>query len=219
MSVSSCACGTSRPRRRAISPPASRFLQIAFRTGVAIPSGNISAATNDAMSNDFGPQVPLLLELGVKVHPMIFLGAYGGPSFGWTGSDFSNAQCGSGSSRSCLGADWRVGLEVQVHFLPAERFNPWIGYGLGFEAASAWASGGGGAGTGINLTGFELGRFAVGMDVRLSRYFGFGPFIGVDFGSYSHEHLQGTGGSVDGSIANTSLHEWTTLGVRAVLFP
>jgi hypothetical protein len=57
------------------------------------------------------------------------------------------------------------------------------------------------------------------MDVRFSRFFGLGPFVGVDFGSYSHEHYQGTGGTIDGSISSTSLHEWVTLGVRAVLFP
>ncbi len=165
------------------------------------------------MSDDFAFQVPLLVEVGIKVHPMLFLGAYGGPSVGPVSSTFSNAQGCAG--HSCLAADWRIGLEMQVHFRPAERLNPWVGYGLGFESASASASGG----LGDTYSGLELARFSGGLDIRLSRYFGVGPYVGLDFGSYSQEHLQQVGKTVDQSISNTALHEWITLGVRAVLFP
>jgi hypothetical protein len=187
------------------------------RTGAAVPLGNISGAQDDGMGNDFGVQIPLILEIGIKVHPMVFLGAYGGPSVGPTSSNFSTAQgCGSGSQRGCIAADWRVGLEVQVHFRPAELLNPWVSYGLGFEAASATASGGGSPPGGATYTGLELARLAGGVDFRLSRIFGIGPYVGFDFGSYSAAHPQGQPSE---SISNTSLHEWLTLGVRGVLFP
>jgi hypothetical protein len=152
---------------------------------------------------------------------MVFLGLYGGPSIGGTSSTFANAQeqCPPGSSRSCVGADWRIGLEVQVHFRPAALFNPWVGYGLGFESASASASGAGVPPTGVTYTGLELARFAGGVDVRLSRYFGLGPFVGLDFGSYSVEHVEDLRTRVDQSIPTTALHEWITIGVRGVLFP
>jgi hypothetical protein len=206
------------PPPRDLPPPASQFFQLAIRTGISIPAGSSSAAAS--MGDAFSFQVPFLLELGVKVHPMIFLGAYGGPSIGGTSSPFGNAQgCTSGSSRSCIATDWRVGLEVQVHFRPAARFNPWVGYGLGFEAASASASGGGAPPASQTFTGLELARLAGGLDIRFSRYFGLGPFVGVDFGSYSQLHAEQGGQTSDQSISSTALHEWITLGVRGVLFP
>jgi len=206
-------------------PPARRWVQVAFRSGVSFPAGSISGAPNDPMSGDFGLQVPIFLEAGIKVHPMIFLGAYTSLSIGGTSSAFADAQgCVSGSSRGCGSTDWRIGLEVQVHFRPAELVNPWLGYGLGFEQVSASASGGGSPATGETFSGLELARIGGGADFRVSRIFGFGPFIEVDFGSYSQEHVQGvtaTGAAstVDQSISNTGLHEWVTLGVRGVLFP
>jgi hypothetical protein len=208
------------PAPRDEPPPPARFFQIALRTGAEIPAGDVSAAQGDSMSNAFSVQIPFLLEIGVKVHPMIFLGAYGGPSIGGTSSVFSGAQSCS-SSRSCIGTDWRVGLEVQVHFRPAERLNPWVGYGIGYEAASVTASGGGMPEGNESFSGLELARIAAGLDFRLSKLFGVGPFAEVDFGSYSHEHVQTVSppATSDQSIPNTALHEWISVGVRGVLFP
>jgi hypothetical protein len=172
------------------------------------------------MGHDFNAQVPFLAEIGVKVHPMLFLGGYGSFAFGGASSTFSNAQGCTGSSwRGCGAVDLRIGLEVQVHFAPAALVNPWAGYGLGFESISASASGGGQPTVGESFSGFEFARFGVGADVRLSRYFGLGPFGEVDLGSYNHEHIQGATTTSDGDIPNTSVHAWITLGVRGVIFP
>ncbi len=206
------------PAPRDEPPPASAFFQLAFRIGAAVPAGSVSSAQGDSMSNAFGVEVPLLLELGIKVHPLIFLGAYGGLQVGSTASYFSSQQACS-SQRSCLGSDWTVGLEMQVHLRPAERFNPWVGYGIGYEAASAWATGGGLPAVGDSYTGLQLARIAAGLDVRLSRYFGIGPFVGLDFGIYSQEHIQTATTTTDQSIPSTALHEWITFGARGVLFP
>jgi hypothetical protein len=202
-------------------PPARQWFQIGMRSGISIPAGSISAASNDSMSNDFNVQVPLFVEVGVKVHPMIFLGAYASVSLGGTSSTFASAQgcTAANPSRGCNSTDWRIGLEVQVHLRPAERINPWIGYGLGFEQVGASASGGGAPPTGESFSGLELARLSGGVDFRVSRYFGFGPFLDVDFGSYSQEHVQGATATVDQSIPNTALHEWITIGLRGVLFP
>jgi hypothetical protein len=193
--------------------------QMAVRTGLSFPVGSISGAQGDSMSHDFATQVPLFLEAGAKVHPMIFLGAYTALSLGGGSSAFSDAQgCGK-NGRSCLTSTLRIGLEVQVHFQPAERMNPWIGYGIGFESASASANGGGPEAS-ESFTGFELARFAGGLDFRLSHVFGIGPFVELPFGTYSHAHVQAANGqTADGSITNTALHVWPTIGVRGVFFP
>jgi hypothetical protein len=57
------------------------------------------------------------------------------------------------------------------------------------------------------------------VDVRVHRYFGLGPFMEIDFGQYTQEHVTGAASTVDQSIPNTSLHEWFTLGLRGVIFP
>src|SRR5277367_4636600 len=57
------------PPPREGPPPAAQWVQIAFRSGLSLPGGNIQA--NDPMSNDFNLQVPFLVEAGLKVHPML----------------------------------------------------------------------------------------------------------------------------------------------------
>lgn len=202
------------------APPAARWIQVGFRTGVSFPAGNISGDPNDGMSKDFALQVPFLAEVGVKVHPMILLGAYGAFAIGGAGTTFANNQgCTPGAARSCSSLNLRVGLQMQVHFLPAARINPWAGYGLGFESAQASANGGGAPGTGESFSGFEFARLAVGADLRVNHYFGIGPFLEVDLGTFTGEHVQGANQTVDQALPNTSLHEWFTFGLRGVMFP
>jgi hypothetical protein len=172
------------------------------------------------MNRDFALQVPFFAEVGVKVHRMIFFGAYGAFSVGGASSSFANAQgCTPTSARSCGALGLRVGLEMQVHFKPEALVNPWVGYGLGFESEQAGASGGGAPPTGESFTGFEFARLGGGIDLRVNRYFGIGPFAEIDFGTYTQEHVQGADKTVDSSLPNTALHEWFTLGIRAVVFP
>jgi hypothetical protein len=201
-------------------PPAARSIQVGIRTGVSIPAGAISADPGDGMNHDFSVQVPFLVEVGVKVHRVLFFGGYGGFALGGASSDFANAQgCSGATSRSCGSLDLRFGLELQVHMNPSGLVNPWLGYGLGFESAQASASGGGQPATGESFTGFEFARIGGGADIRVSRYAGFGPFAEIDLGSYSHEHVQGATQSADEGIPNTSVHGWFTFGLRGVIFP
>ncbi len=215
------------PPPRDDAPPAHRGFQMALRTGLSFPLGNISGADNDAMSRDFAAQFPIFVEIGVKLHPMIFLGGYTALSLGGASSTFRDAQGCAGANakdgRSCLTSSLRVGVEVQVHFQPDERIDPWAGYGIGFEAASASASGGGSPSASESFTGFELARLAGGVDFRLTPLFGIGPYIELAFGTYSHAHVEGYLGqatkSGDADIQNSALHVWPTIGVRGVFFP
>jgi hypothetical protein len=198
------------------------WFQAAFRTGIAFPAGGIEGDSAYSMGRDFNAQLPFLIEAGVRVHPMIVVGGYGEYTLGGVGQTFHDlglAQCGA-SSRSCGSASFHIGAQIQVHFRPGERIDPWVGYGLGYE--SAWASSSGGSLPPYSETfgGFEFARLAAGADFRINPWFGLGPFLGIDFGDYSHQHTQGIAGfGTDQSVSNTALHEWITLGVRAVLFP
>ena len=211
------------PPPRDEPPPARRGFQLALRTGITFPLGSISGANGDGMSRDFASQVPLFVEAGIKLHPMVFLGGYTSLSLGSTSQSFRTAQlCGQGG-RSCLASSVRVGVEAQVHFQPDERIDPWVGYGIGLEVSSASATGGGAPEASESFTGIELARLAGGVDFRLSSLFGIGPFVELAFGTYSHAHVAGyvdqavkTG---DSSISDGALHVWPTIGVRGVFFP
>jgi hypothetical protein len=173
------------------------------------------------MSRDFGLQVPIVVEAGVKIHPLIFIGGYVAFTVGGASSAFDAAQgCDArATTRSCGASSFHIGAEVQIHFRPARRANPWVGYGIGYETASASASGGGTVQVGESFDGLEVARVSGGVDFRLSRFIGVGPFLELDLGTYSHEHIQATSQSFDGSIPNAALHEWFTVGLRGVLFP
>jgi len=196
---------------------------MALRTGITFPLGSISGADGDSMSRDFAAQVPIFVELGVKLHPMIFLGGYTSLSLGGASSTFDDAQgCGKGG-RSCLSSSLRVGVEVQVHFQPDQRIDPWAGYGIGIESSSVSASGGGSPEASESFTGIELARLAGGVDFRLTPLFGIGPYAELAFGTYSHAHVEGYEGQAvktgDSDISNSALHVWPTIGVRGVFFP
>ena len=214
----------AEPVERDEAPRARTGLQLALRSGLSFPIGSISggpsptnASASDALSNYFSTQIPIHIDVGWKIIPSLFLGLYTSFSFGSAGDVFSANQC-PGSTRSCGTSAIRLGVEIQYDFQPAERLNPWVGYGFGFESSGASASGGG-VNVGETFTGLELARLEGGLDWRVSRTFGVGPFGNLALGEYSHEHVQGTNGTADASIPTKALHAWLTLGIRGVLFP
>lgn len=70
------------------------------------------------------------------------------------------------------------------------------------------------------MTGFEFARFGAGVDFRLNKVFGLGPFVDFSLGSYSRYKFDVPGAaSEDGDISNTASHQWLTFGVRGVFFP
>ena len=64
-------------------PAARTGFQIALRTGVAVPLGEVDKG--DSMSDTFTPQVPIIADIGVKLIPELFLGGYVGISVGGVG--------------------------------------------------------------------------------------------------------------------------------------
>ena len=58
-----------------------------------------------------------------------------------------------------------------------------------------------------------------GVDFRLSRVFGLGPFVGFSLGQYSRAHVEVNNTSQDNDIPETAMHQWLTVGLRTVFFP
>jgi hypothetical protein len=209
------------------APPAtSHFLQIAVRTGAQFPFGNATGAANDSMSNSFGWQVPIILDVGWKFTPALFVGLYGGAGFGGTSGQVSTA-C-SQNNESCFGATLRGGIEAVYYFAPSASLDPWLGYGIGYESSSVNIGASNGNGGSIAVSGWEFAHFMAGLDFRLGKVVGLGPTIDFSIGQYGNESIS-TGtqqggsyvqtGSGGGSIPQTAIHEWLLVGGRVVFFP
>ena len=117
-------------------PPARTGFQIALRTGVAVPLGKIDESGN--MSDAFTPQVPIIADIGFKPIPQLFLGGYVGIAAGGVGDSFKKSCDAVGVD--CLAVGGRIGIQAQFHILPEARWNPWLGYGLGYAAATRRAA-------------------------------------------------------------------------------
>jgi hypothetical protein len=167
------------------------------------------------MSNLSSGQVPVLVELGGKVNRYLFIGGYLGLAAGGVAGDLK-AACGSAS---CAVASARVGAEIQFHVLPDSFTNPWVGYGIGIESLSAGMSSGGQSSY-VTYAGFELANLMGGLDFRISKEFGLGPFVSLSVGRYDTLRRETTGVTTQyGSVSERATHEWFSAGVRGVLFP
>lgn len=200
------------------TPPARRGFQLALRTGVAIPFGNVTPAT--AMSDALSPQVPLLLDVGWKPIRHLFLGAYLGGTIGGAAGQIADTCNENGIN--CIGVGFRGGLLAEVNIRPDHFVNPWAGLGFGYEIGG---SGGtqGRSSIDNSVRGFELVRVLTGVDFRLQEYFGIGPFLDVSFGRYDYAasriDLGGLVSKLGGDVNDKALHVWLLAGVRLVLLP
>jgi hypothetical protein len=202
------------------TPPAREGFQMAVRTGYSLSSGQISQDDSYLGASLHGVlpwQVPLLVDAGAKVSKHFFLGAYLGFGFGAAGEVLGPFDCNA-SNASCSSFTYRLGVEVQYQFLPANRVNPWVGYGFGFESSSATNSVSGQPDITLTAKGLEFGHFMAGMDFRLNRWFGVGPFIDLSAGEFASVEARRPDGYVD-TARQSGLHSWLTFGVRGVLFP
>jgi hypothetical protein len=198
------------------APPANTGFQMALRMGYAIPLGSATGAKGDDLSKSFGGQVPFLAELGGKITPNILIGGYLGLAFGGYGSA-ADAVC-KPSNASCLTASFRIGAQIQYHILPAEKLNPWIGYGIGIES-SAVAVKSPTIEASVAALGIDFAHFTAGFDYRLNKQVGIGPVVDLSVGQYSKVVQKVNGQELSGDIKDKALHQWLTFGVRLVLFP
>lgn len=191
------------------APPARRGFEMALRTGYSIPFG--SASQGQKMSDFATGQVPLIVDVGGKVLPELFIGGYVGLAFG--GEAGAAKQACDSNGGGCVNVAVTLVIEAQYHILPAGKVNPWLGYGIGIESIAGSAGNNGGDTSGF--TGWQYARFSGGVDFRLNRVFGVGPFVDLALGDYSKADFNST--HLD--IAQTTMHEWLTIGARFVFLP
>jgi len=198
------------------APPASRGFQLALRTGYSLPMGKATGEDGDDLSKGLGNQIPFLVDLGGKLTDNIFLGGYIGAAVGKEGSDLEKL-CGT-SGISCTTAAFRIGALFEYNFLPNQKVNPWLGYGIGIESNAINAEGNGRKAS-VTITGFEFAHLMGGVDFRLTELFGIGPFVDLSIGQFDRVTNDDGSSKETTTIDKKAMHQWLTLGVRAVFWP
>jgi len=200
-------------------PAAARGFQVALRSGAQLPWGEASDAQGDELSARYGWQVPILIDAGFKLGKPWLLGVYGGGTYGSIGSGNVAEQACSVEGVSCSTLSYQVGLQVQYHFGPSERLNPWLGLGGGYEWFRQELSGA--KYTEVQETsGLTLVKLVMGLDYRQSQLFGFGPFAEVSLGRFQTTRTFVNGDEAhEGPVEPSAWHGFLTLGARLVVLP
>ena len=195
-------------------------------TGVLFPFGSATGARGDSLSNRYGWQwVPFEIGLGVKITDELYLGPYLSVGVGAEGSDLAvEKRCEAGDDViddvSCSAVSVRMGLEVRYTFTPAEQMSGWVGYGFGYSGGSQTISDEGRYTETETARGLELARLTGGLDFRLTRVFGLGPYAVASIGRYNAQRTEIRNGEASNrDIAEPATHVWLGLGLRMVILP
>jgi len=208
-------------------------LALGLRLGYAIPMGKAGALAapgttpdtkNDNLHDTISGMVPLWFDVGYRIDPALYVGAFFQYGFAFVNKDNpSNVACNQGVS--CSAHDITFGANVHYHILPDGSFDPWLGAGLGYEMATFSESGTVTEGTtsfnvdgSATFKGFEFLILEAGGDFKPAPNFAVGPFVNFALGELttwsSSVTVAGVSQDQSGDLVDTGLHEWLTLGVR-----
>jgi hypothetical protein len=176
--------------------------------------GAISTKVGFELWRVFREQVPITLDIGYKPLPGLYLGAFAGLLPGTGGDRFEDVCVTPG----CLVMGSRFGGLLIGSFRPGSWTNPWLGIGIGGDISSITVEDPRGGAT-LTLRGFDIAHFLGGLDIRVSRYLGIGPFIDLTLGVYTHSRVSGAQQTTDVAIDDKWPHAWLYLGARCVVFP
>jgi len=205
-------CTLAAAATRAQQPGASGP-EIALRSGLALPFGDVDGGANRNLDRFAGSAIPLVVEVGYRVDPTLFVGARFDYAFPQLKNPTAGANC---SDISCDGSVLRLGLEGIYRFLPGDKFAPWVGLGAGYEWMTADYFGTDG-GLGQTVRGFH-GLLQGGGDIRVGPQLVLGPFVELSMGRFDSATTRARAFNIttetDDDISDTAWHSWLTLGLR-----
>jgi hypothetical protein len=207
--------------------PARLGFQMAARLGLRFPTGQATGAPGDTLARRYSYQLPLALDVGYKVTKHVLLGGYLGFAYGAEGSQkdidgyCEDDDSGLSNDVSCSVFDYRMGILGQYHFIPAGKYNPWLGYSFGLEAVSQTLNDKPRGFKENTLTiGITYAKLDGGMDFRGKDGLGFGIYSEAAIGRYVSSRTEINGYTTyAGPIDDQHWHAWLGGGIRAVLLP
>ncbi len=187
--------------------------EFGVRVGIAHPGGAVGAGSQATTPNvsDVAPTwLPLGVDAGYRLLPAVYVGA----SVEWG----PTLALGEGGCVSCSGGyDLQGRAEIRFYAVPSGTWDPWISFGLGWEALRV-AQGYGSATASSTYDGPILTNLQVGLDVR-SRALAVGPYFGVSWDEFVQRSLDPAAAGESSSIDGKSVHEWFTFGVHGSYGP
>lgn len=197
-----------------------------LRFGVAVPFGQATTEPGDSLGRRYAWQLPFEVGLGFKPNPNMYVGGYLGFGLGGEGSEeLITAYCDDDDANlendiACTAVSLRAGIEGQYHFMPANEWNPWVGYGIGFEAVDMSVNDtNGGYSESTFTSGITWAKLQAGIDFR-GDPLGVAPFMEGAVGRYTTARTEVKGvETFSGDLDGPAFHVWLTLGLRLVFFP
>jgi hypothetical protein len=191
---------------------------------VLFPFGDASGQGSDSLGRRYAWQIPLVVDLGARFADSFFAGVYFGAGFGSTGSDpLLEKACDDDDEDGendivCSVWSLRAGLEGSYSFSPGENFNPWVGYGIGYEATIAsYSDHEQGYAETVTSSGITWAQLSAGFDLR--KAVGIGPFLEVSIGEFRKTTTEIGDETFRLPMNDRALHAWILLGGRLVTNP
>lgn len=213
-------------RPAASEAPARTGFQMAIESGLSLPFGDARGAPNDDLARRYSYQIPFNVELGGKPTEALYIGSYLGFALGAEGDDPTIEQyCEDDDDDgendvACNSVSIILGVEARYGFAPSANWNPWIGYGIGFEATNqSIRDHEHGYSESTMSSGITYARLSGGVDYRRISP-GLGPALHLALGRFESvrtdmdEEL-----AYRDTIADPGWHLWATLGLRLVIRP
>jgi hypothetical protein len=201
--------------------------ELAFRIGWGVPAGDATGDSRGLLSDRFAGVLPLGFELGYRLHPRFYFGAYFQYGVGFVNDSLGSwAETCSHPGFRCSISSIRWGGDVRVHLMPGRRVDPWLGTGIGYEKiifdgyrfdpnTSAQSE------THWRASGLEYVHTDFGGDQRVSQNVSIGAVVSVSIGHYSSESNgypqpgQRSPFSDTIAIPSNAIHEWLMFCLRA----
>jgi hypothetical protein len=179
--------------------------------GYAWPAGNLynGSSLGDSVSN----AVPLTLDLGGRFDKFTLSASF---TYAVASPREPTGSYCKLSGASCSADIELIEVKLARHFRPASTVDPWLAVAFGYEILSAKEK--------AQVSGFSIDEsgtyngpeylnFQFGVDFRPVPHLGFGPLLGLSMAEYSNCSISG---SSTCTVHDASIHEWITLGVRAI---
>jgi hypothetical protein len=206
-------------------------LQVGARVGYGGGAGIVYSGLS--VHEASGGGIPIIIDLGARIVPQLYLGIYG--QFAPIFTKSNPISCPD--DFDCNAQQWRFGVEGDFHFVPRSRLDPYIGLGGGYEVLHTNVTGPvpvptalgtftGNAHASITDRGWEFANLTLGFDARITRAVGLGPFVSGSIGEYGIrsgvQTVSVAGTQVAGNPTpgvNHGLHELFFGGLRGTLNP
>lgn len=202
------------------SEPVERGFVLGLRLGYGAAFGRTSDETGGTdLRRALGGTLPVQLIIAYRALPWFQLGFAGaiGPLFV---SDLAGTSCDGSPGRRCGGFDARISVGAQVHLLPARRLDPWLGLGFGYEILRVDSSDDSPAPGGVREFRSEFGGTSyleaeAGLDVRVVRGLGVGPYLGLTLARFAGVNTWADGQPDSQRFAKPAFHQWLIAGIGA----